>query len=68
MFEPLMVFGLFGAIVWVITQAIFILIHGDGRVQESFPAHDTLTDFVEENYGTHFVSGTPLGAEGLRRR
>ena len=67
MFEPLIALGLFGALVWVIAQAIFMLLHGDSGAEESYPVQDTLTDFVEQNYGTRFVPENPLGEEDLRR-
>ena len=67
MFEPLIALALFGGVVWVIAQAIFMLMHGDRGAGESFQTHDTLADFVEQNYGTRFVSENPLGEEGMRR-
>ena len=55
MFEPLVVLGLFGGLVWVIAQAIFMLIHGESGAEVSCAAQDTLTTFVEQNYGTRFI-------------
>lgn len=71
MYEPLIALGLFGGVVWVIAQAIFMLMHGNaignGNVDVAYQHRDTLASFVEQNYGTRFVSGNPLGEEGLRR-
>ena len=54
MFEPLIVLGLFGALVWMISQAIFMLLHSDRATDSSPRPGDTLADFVEENYGSRF--------------
>lgn len=67
MFEPLIVLGLFGGVVWVIAHAIFMLMRNDNGADDSSRSSDTLASFVEENYGTRFVSENPLGDEGMRR-
>ncbi len=67
MFQPLIALGLFGGTVWMIAQAIFMLLRSDRDADITYWSGDTLTSFVEENYGTRFVSENPLGEEGMRR-
>jgi hypothetical protein len=67
MLEPLIVFGVFGGTVWVIAQAIFMLLRHENGVDDMEQRHDTLAEFVEQNYGTHFMPESALGDEGLRR-
>jgi hypothetical protein len=67
MFEPLILLGLFGAVVWVIARSIFILIHGESRADVYRRPRDTIANFVEENYGSHFVHESSLGAAGLHK-
>jgi hypothetical protein len=67
MIEPVIAVGVFGAVAWAIAQAIFMLVHGDSGVEAVRSTSDTLTDFVEQNYGTHFVPDDPQGEMGLRR-
>jgi hypothetical protein len=67
MFEPLIVMAVFGGTVWMIAQAIFMLLRHEGGVDETAQARDTLAEFVEQNYGTHFMPESALGEEGLRR-
>ena len=67
MFEPLIALGLFGGLVWVVAQAIFMLMHGE-RGDEIFPEHrDTIATFVRENYGSRFEYENPLGDKSLRK-
>ncbi|MEO7728807.1 MAG: hypothetical protein ABIS45_16265 [Burkholderiales bacterium] len=67
MFQQLIVLGLFGGMVWMIAQAIFILLRSDRDADLTYRSGDTLARFVEENYGTRFVAANPLGEEGMRR-
>ena len=67
MFEPLVVLALFGGLVWMVSQAIFMLLRGSSDADVSMRRGDTMTSFVEENYGVRFVSANPLGEEGMRR-
>ncbi len=67
MFELLMALGLFGGVVWAIAHAIFLLMRNDSNVDVSRQTRDTIARFVEENYGSRFVSGDPLPEENLRR-
>jgi hypothetical protein len=62
-----MVVGLFGAVVWVIAYAIFLLLHKDVNVDTSSQARDTIARFVEENYGSHFVADDALLQQSLHR-
>ena len=66
MFEVMIALGLFGALVWVIAHAIFLLMRNDANVGSADRAHDTIARFVAENYGPRFVPGDGL-AETLRR-
>ena len=67
MFEPLLVLGLFGGVVWAIAHAIFLLLRNDANSVDTHEARDTIARFVEENYGTHFVPDDPLPEINLRR-
>lgn len=67
MFEPLIVFGLFGAVVWAIAHAIFLLMRSDTGVEVTRRAGDTMARFVEENYGSRFVAESLVQEECLRR-
>lgn len=67
MYQPLIALALFGGLVWVISEAIFMLLHNDGDAEISSLRRDTMVAFVEENYGVRFVSENPLGEEGMRR-
>ena len=67
MFELLIALGFFGAVVWVIAYAIFLLLRKDVNVDTSSQARDTIARFVEENYGSRFVPDTPLPEQNLRR-
>ena len=67
MVEPLLAFALFCGVVWVIAQAIFMLVHVD-RDEESKAEHrDTIATFVEENYGSHFMHDDQRGQRSLRK-
>ena len=66
MFEALRALGLFGAMVWVIAHAIFLLMRNDANTGSADRAHDTIARFVAENYGSRFEPGEGL-AEQLRR-
>jgi len=58
---------LFGAVVWVISQAIFLIMHTDGG-NDILPGYrDTIATFVEENYGSHFGYENGFGEESLRK-
>ena len=67
MFQLVMVAGLFGAVVWVIAHAIFLLLRNEVNVDTSYQARDTIARFVEENYGSRFVPDTPQQEQNLRR-
>jgi hypothetical protein len=67
MYQPLIALAVFGGLVWVIAEAIFMLLRNDGVGDISQQPRDTMTSFVEENYGVRFVSANPLGEEGMRR-
>jgi len=67
MFEILITLALFGGVVWVISHAIFLIMHGD-RDEYILPEHrDTLGTFVRENYGSHFAYENHLEEENLRK-
>jgi hypothetical protein len=67
MFQPLIVLGLFGGVVWVISHAIFMLMHGECGASAACGSTETLKSFVEQNYGSRFVAENRLEEEGLRR-
>ncbi|MCE9641115.1 MAG: hypothetical protein K8S22_13365 [Betaproteobacteria bacterium] len=67
MYQPLIALAVFGGLVWMISEAIFMLLHNDGDAEISPLRRDTMTAFVEENYGVRFESANPLGEEGMRR-
>jgi hypothetical protein len=67
MFEPLIALGLFGGVVWVVSHAIFLIMHTD-RGNDILPEYrDTIATFVQENYGSHFGHANSLGEESLRK-
>ncbi len=66
MFAPLIALGLFGGVVWVISHAIFLLMHNESSRGVSHQPHDPITRFVEENYGSHFGHVNSLGAVNLQ--
>lgn len=68
MFEPLIVLGLFGALVWVISQAIFMLLHADRSIGDSPRPRDTLAGFVAENYGSRFDLEATSAKQRLRSK
>jgi len=54
-------------VVWVISQAIFLIMHTDGG-NDILPGYrDTIATFVEENYGSHFGYENGFGEESLRK-
>jgi hypothetical protein len=67
MFEPLIALGLFAAMVWVVAQAIFMLVRGDDCVDDTCRTGDSMIRCVAENYGARFAAVDTLGEEGLRR-
>ena len=66
MFEPLVVLGLFSALVWVLSRAIFMLLHADRGTNASPPPRDTLAVFVAENYGSRFDLEKTFAEQRLR--
>ena len=66
MFEPLIVLGLFSALVWVISQAIFMLLHTDHGTDDLPRSRDTLAGFVAENYGSRFDVEKTFAEQRLR--
>ena len=67
MFQPFIALGLFGGVVWVISHAIFMLMHGKRHANAACGSTETLKSFVEQNYGSRFVDENPLGEDELRR-
>lgn len=67
MFEPLVILGLLGGVVWMIAHAIFLLMRSDAGADVTRRAGDTMARFVEENYGPRFVAESLLQEECLRR-
>ena len=67
MFEPLVILGLLGGMVWMIAHAIFLLMRSDTGVEVTRRAGDTMARFVEENYGSRFVAESLVQEECLRR-
>jgi hypothetical protein len=57
MFEPLVFLSLLGGMVWMIAHAIFLLMRNDSRADLRRRKGDTMSRFVEENYGSQYVAG-----------
>ena len=68
MFEPLVILGLLAGIVWMIAQAIFLLMRKEAGADVSRRAGDTMARFVEENYGSRFVAENLVEEEECLRR
>jgi hypothetical protein len=63
----LIAFALFCGVVWVVAQAIFMLLHVDRDEEIKAERHDPIATFVEENYGSHFIQQDPLGPRSLHK-
>jgi hypothetical protein len=67
MFAPLIALSLFAGVVWVIAYAIFLVMRRPPASGVAYQARDTITRFVEENYGSRFVPDEPLSVQQMRR-
>jgi hypothetical protein len=67
MLGPLIAFALFCGVVWVVAQAIFMLLHVERDEEIQSEHRDPIATFVEENYGSHFMHDDQRGQGSLRK-
>ena len=56
MSEILFVLSLFVVLVWIIIRAVLLVVQIEPPGFVSAPHRDPITNYVEENYGSHFQS------------
>lgn len=67
MTEILIVLSLFVCIVWLIAQAVLMIVRIDSPDDIPSKHFDPITTYVSDNYGQHFQDENKFVAEHLRK-